>query len=348
MRTSLLVPAVALVVFASCGRGFEPPPGTRPDPLEPCEELGRAACGARSDCAVEALFCATVCVDDGQGGCRPCDAFQCVPVAPRACEQLDAAACGARSDCVLETPECATPNSAGSAAGCLACDPAPRCVTRPTPPNPCEGLDGPTCSATPGCEVIANGACPPCAPGATCSPCASISCVPVQPPSRCEGLDATTCEATPGCLLAGTRCPYCGPNMLCEPCEDSLTCIEAPVPPPPSPCDGLDATACEATPGCGLLLTGCPPCEAGAACPACSAAVTCVPVDPPSPCLGYDVATCSTHPECEVVAYACTAECRDDGNGGCLPCDAPPPSCQPRAEEPVAGCGSGGSQPPMP
>ncbi len=303
MRTSLLAPAVAVAVFASCGRGFEPPPGTRPDPLEPCEELGRAACGARTDCTVEALFCAAVCLDDGQGGCRPCDAFQCVTVTPRTCEQLDASTCGARSDCMLETLECATPNGAGSAgspAGCFACDPAPRCVTRSPPPNPCDGLDGPTCAATPGCDFIANGACPACEPGATCSPCAAITCVPVQPPSRCEGLEATACEATPGCLLAGTWCPDCGPNMLCAPCEDALTCIVAPAPPPPSPC------------------------------------------------LGYDLATCSTHPECEVVSYACTAECRDDGNGGCLPCDAPPPSCQPRADEPVAGCGSGGSPPPMP
>ncbi|GMU62111.1 MAG: hypothetical protein AMXMBFR34_38740 [Myxococcaceae bacterium] len=63
-------------------------------------------------------------------------------------------------------------------------------------------------------------------------------------------------------------------------------------------------------------------------------------------CEGLNQSACETDPGCEYVFAACTMDCRDDGHGGCLPCDAlsfcrpiapaPPPDC---SALPVPLCG---------
>jgi hypothetical protein len=38
-------------------------------------------------------------------------------------------------------------------------------------------------------------------------------------------------------------------------------------------------------------------------------------------CDGLDPTSCEAA-GCQATFFACTAECRDDGDGGCLPCDS--------------------------
>jgi hypothetical protein len=51
-------------------------------------------------------------------------------------------------------------------------------------------------------------------------------------------------------------------------------------------------------------------------------------------CAGLDQASCVATPGCvgEWTGWACPAICLDDGNGGCLPCETPPPEFYCRAE----------------
>lgn len=541
-----------VLVAAACGRGFDDPPVNR-EPLSPCGDLDRVMCGQRSDCRVENLACAAVCIDDGRGGCLPCNAFRCVEATPPACESLSVAQCGARSDCHLEGAVCPAICEDDGRGGCLpcpaqdrcvsgpaacasldqascqarpdcrfetagvpgaqedrqgapfycppgdaACDPVPgHCIDAPcaaldpntcrtrrdcrvepgfggTPstgsgfapcapddqacqgdraqpvaehcvdatvdcyaldeascqarsdcrlvqsdcggpdssggafppdcgrsrcepvapvaceqldqytcalmpgchleqvacpalcspdgncppcdpicvsgPSSCYGLDAASCTARPDCMLEELAACPDCAPGSSCPPCRSETmCVPARPVDFCSGLDPAVCASVPGCVVQSTGvCPACDPasGVACPPCTTTDVCVMGQ---PADTCAGLDVAACAARSDCALEeLTACPACLPGEACPPCTSQFVCVPAAPPSPCLGLDVAACTADARCEVVTYACTTDCRDDGRGGCLPCEAPPPSCQPRHDEPVIGCGGGGSQPPSP
>ena len=167
-------------------------------------------------------------------------------------------------------------------------------------------------------------------------------------PAGCGSFDPNTCAVHPECRLESVSACTCTVdptgNTTCPPCMATPVCVDAVV----DTCAGLDVAACSARTDCAVEALGvCPACPPNALCAPCDAQVICVPVSPPSPCLGLDLATCSTDSRCEVVSYACTTDCRDDGQGGCVPCDVPAPSCQPRSEGPVAGCGSGGGQPPF-
>ncbi len=344
---------LALVVLtAGCGRGFEetPPAHTQPLPLISCAGLGRLACGARADCDVENLACPAICQDDGRGGCVPCDAFRCVtaPPAPASCDTLDHAACGARSDCRLEAYECLALCAPG-----VECCPS-HCVA--VAPPSCSGLDATSCSARPDCRLADIACAQICADDGAggCLPTlcdAMPRCVDAGPIS-CGTLAGAACSARPDCRLETPACASactidsqgqtsCTPNV----CDVEPRCVDAG---PIDTCAGLDVAACSARSDCAVAELGCPIDCTGPNCPQCDAAFVCLPAAPPSPCFGLDVAACTTDSRCELVSFACTTECRDDGQGGCLPCTAPPPSCQPRAEEPpVAGCGMGGGQPPQ-
>jgi len=401
---------VSLVMVAACGRGFESDPPKQREPLNSCDGLDRAACGARSDCVGEELACIALCADDGHGGCLPCESFRCVLRRPPACATLDVNACTTRADCRLSSNVSSSPTPASGADQAPPCDPTAGFAACERPdttvhcvdalPPACGQLDANACTARPDCRLeTAVADCAPCAPGSFgCTDCGASEtrCVEATPPA-CSALDENACSARPDCRLevSVSDCAPCAPGSTgCSDCGASAArCVDATV----VSCETLDLTTCGATPGChveNLVCdaacridehgnTVCPPCAAprcvadqpvascfgldeatcstrtdcsyqAMACPAvclddghggclpCPMEYECVPSAPPSPCLGLDLATCSTDSRCEVVAYACTTECRDDGDGGCLPCDAPPPSCQPRAEEPIAGCGRGG------
>lgn len=234
MRTSLLTSAVLSVSLFSCGVGLEPdPPHAKPQPITSCDGLSRAACGARADCAVQELFCAAVCLDDGQGGCVPCDAFECVSAAPTTCEALDEATCSARADCRLEHLACALLCEDDGTGSCAPCNAAPRCVTLP-PTSPCEGLEVDACGATPGCGVVTM-ACRECRPNELCAPCEEASvCVPMEPPSACFSLDVATCTTHPECELAPGACPaVCEDDGHggCLPCDAPPSCQPVSRPP---------------------------------------------------------------------------------------------------------------------
>lgn len=300
------------------------------DAVVDCYQLDPTTCASRPDCRVLESDCGGAC-DPTTGACPDCaQRVSCVPATALACELLDANTCSARSDCHLEAPPCA------ECIDCL-CDATPRCASN-TPPS-CYGLDDATCSTRPDCMLEQVSTCDACVPGAACPPCrASNACVPVHPVDFCAGLDEATCALRPGCEVQQVGvCPGCVPGAQCPPCGTESICVMSR---PVDTCSGLDVAACSARSDCSLEeVTACPACAPGANCPPCTSQFVCLPAAPPSPCLGLDLATCSTDSRCEVVTYACTQECRDDGRGGCLPCEVPPPSCQPVSTGPVAGCG---------
>jgi hypothetical protein len=351
------------------------------DAVVDCYQLDATTCASHPECRVLESDCGGPC-DPSTGACPDCaQRVSCVPATTVACELLDANTCGTRADCHLEAPPCAdcidclcdpTPRCASNTPPtCYGLDDA-TCSTRPdcqleqvsscdacvpgeacppcraqnmcVPAHPvdfCAGLDEATCAVRPGCAVQQVGVCEACEPGTQCPPCRTESvCVMVGTVDRCSTLDAASCSAHPECSLEQvTACPACAPGANCPPCQTQTICVSRR---PVDTCNGLYAAACSARPDCSLeQVTACPACPAGANCPPCTSELVCVPVAP-SPCIGLDIATCTTDSRCEVVTYACTQECRDDGQGGCLPCEVPPPSCQPVSTGPVAGCGSGG------
>jgi len=364
-----------VVVVAACGPGLQPPI-SRPQPLTTCAALDRASCSARTDCQVEELACAAICQDDGHGGCVPCNAFRCVSVTPAACSTLDETSCTARSDCRVEHALGACPPCDPSADGRFACaqcvSPAPRCVD--ATPVSCGSLDITTCGTRADCHVERSSgglaspeagpvACPQsCTTDSAGNTACSGGCALPTPtdrcvsnaPMRCESLDANTCSLRADCSLETLPCiETCTVdplgNGICTACDATPRCVTAR---PVDTCSGLEDSACNARPDCSLEMLACPAVcvdDGNGGCEPCDTAAVCVPRIPPSPCAGLDETTCNADQRCEFVTYACTQECRDDGQGGCIPCDAPPSSCQERhTEPPVAGCGSAGQQPPGP
>ncbi|MFZ5438895.1 MAG: hypothetical protein ACOZQL_02745 [Myxococcota bacterium] len=102
--------------------------------------------GQRTDCRLEELACAAVCIDDGRGGCL-CNAFRCVAAAPPSCETLSAAQCGARSDCHVESIACATASVSDQAH--VPCTSQDRCVSGPPA---CASLNQTACQPHPHCR----------------------------------------------------------------------------------------------------------------------------------------------------------------------------------------------------
>lgn len=139
------------------------------------------------------------------------------------------------------------------------------------------------------------------------------------------------------------------------------------------PCANVDPASCDATKGCALVTT-CPACPAGMACPmVCQVECRSVPPPPPpSRCDGLDEATCKSTPGCEPLYGGVCPACFGPG---CPPCTSgflgchdapvppppPPPSkcagldeavctatpgCQPLYVEACPACAPGATCPP--
>lgn len=174
--------------------------------------------------------------------------------------------------------------------------------------------------------------------------------------TACEGLNHDTCVATAGCELVATTPLYAtDAERAVQGCFAEPTEVCQPTPPPPPPdCSLIPVAMCQFIPACEVvsqqLCTGVrgsdastpPGMEHGCIPPpdTCEVVEFCVNRAPPS-CESLSEDACLAQPGCalEEVFYACTMECRDDGHGGCMPCEAPtgpqarcvtvpPPSCE--------------------
>jgi hypothetical protein len=345
-----------------------------------CESLDVNACATDARCEVIPYACAAVCIDDGHGGCVPCTApanscrtreVSCYGLSPDACDQhpecefiaRDACACapGALCDCPAIEPSCqprqvnpvncyglspdecdqnsecefvsrTTCDCTGALCDCPAIEPS--CQPRQVTPVACYGLSPDECDQHSECEFVSRNACD--CTGALCDcPAIEPSCQPRQvTPVACYGLSPDECDLHSECEFVSRDvvCDCAGPDCTCPAIEPSCQ--------PRTSCESLSPSECVNVPGCGLLETDCG-CPEGAACD-CALQARCVSTTQPQPdpCAGLDLATCTTDSRCEIGALVCTTECRDDGNGGCLPCPDTA-VCQLKAEEPpVAGCGA--------
>lgn len=321
------------------GAEFAPPaPDQRPPSTRfcvnrlptPCESLPADLCLARPGCALETsgATCDVACFAEG---CPPCatPAQRCVTMpSPGDCSTRDANTCTIDGRCALEfgavcdiacepggnCPPCATPT--------------PVCVPLP-PPDFCGARDANTCTLDGRCVLESGPVCDAiCDPNGNCPPCANptVHCVPAIPPDSCGGRDLASCELDGRCVVESWACPaICefDADGGCKPCEaPPAMCVPAPV---PDECSTRDLNTCSLDGRCELLAWACPAIcvpDGNGGCEPCDAPpVQCVPVTPIDRCNGLDRQTCSAV-GCTVVELDCDASCRDDGDGGCLPCDA--------------------------
>ncbi len=272
------------MVAAACGGGL---PGDKPwdknkDGLVgQCEGLNQGACAATSGCRGEELACLAICQSDGNGGCLPCDAFQCVPTTPSlppSCESRDVASCSADPRCELITNDsglrveaptdcvavCIDKGDGGCESACSTPPPAQQfCVTKQV--SGCEVLPASLCSFVSACQLqtvtVCEGSFGPIDAGSpNAKPETQAPGVPQQDPP------------TGGCGTGGGCTSYqvCGPRYGKAP---------TPIPAPAPDCGAISSPSqanCSAVPGC--MLSECAPCDApaGFACPA-VCAVACVP-----------------------------------------------------------------------
>ena len=299
-----------------------------------CTGLDAQTCATNPRCELQPVYCTLECRDDGHGGCLPCDpAVVCVERTATQCYGLSIEQCSVTPGCELLTPVC---NCAPDSPACDCAAIAPTCVPSTTPVS-CYGLPPQVCAQHPECEFVSRDVCDCAGPNCAC-PVIEPSCQPrSEPPVLCFGLDPQACAVNAGCEWVQRTC---GPNEDCA--FDGYCGPRSPV----EVCEGLDPQVCVNTPGCGLLEADCF-CPPNAACDCTAPAPRCVStVEPqPNPCVGLDLAQCSLDSRCEIGSLVCTTECRDDGNGGCLPCPDTA-VCQLRDEGPVVGCG--GTPPPSP
>lgn len=227
-------------------------------------------------------------------------------------------------------------------------------------PVTCESLSTDVCLSHPGCAIEGSasgesGADIACAPtpdgetGGFVSPCYRVApqrCVTLPAPDVCGSRDPNVCSIDGRCVLElGPVCDaICAPDGTCPPCAiPSSVCVPAP---PPDYCAGRDLNSCEVDGRCMVQAWACPaickPDGVGGCLPCDAPPTACVPVPVPTPvpgtCAGLDRVSCQAA-GCEVIDLACTLECRDDGHGGCLPCESF--SCGEAARD-------GGSAPPSP
>ena len=297
-----------------------------------CESLSADVCLARPGCALEssdASPCFMACeVDDETCGCTPAQLRCVTQPPPDDCFGRDENSCTLDGRCVLEStavcdvycepgtecPPCSVRN--------VYCVPAP-------PPDVCGSRDANSCTFDGRCVLVQGPVCDAvCDPNGSCPPCANptVYCVPAPPPDACGSRDLTSCELDGRCMVQAWACPaICKPdgNGGCEPCDaPPAVCVPAYQ---PDECSTRDLTSCEYDGRCMVQAWACPAIcipDGNGGCEPCDAPpVACVPVTPPSRCEGLDRATCSAV-GCSVVELACDLACRDDGHGGCLPCDA--------------------------
>lgn len=310
----------------------------------PCSALDVNTCATRRDCRI--VFPGSGFSDcdgpncqrplpepvDGGSGAPPAPPAICVDAGPIACWELDITTCASRPGCELREvtacPAC-TPG-----APCPPCETTLLCDVAQTP-DVCSGLDPAVCEANPGCMLEELTACPACAPGSTCPPCETQRvCVARPPVDSCSGLDVAACSARSDCQVEEVGvCPACAPGSPCPPCTTTFVCVSRP---PVDKCSVLDVATCRVTPECEVQSVGvCPACTPGGNCPPCTTTEICVSA--PSRCYRLDEQSCSADPSCRLETWACPAVCIDDGMGGCLPCQVPPPSCVPNDPTPVPG-----------
>ncbi len=358
MTFKTLVPLV--VVLAACGRGgvsqnLDPETSHKGDSLTSCGSLNKNECSARSDCHVVQTKCAgatcpdAVCEANSSGSGTAGPGTPTTPPPPP-CELLETPACEARPDCEVVDFACPAVCIDDGKGGCKPCEtPGAQCRERTPPVSECGALDEAHCAANPKCEVVVwactlecrddgQGGCLPCkAPGPVCQERPA--------PDECAGLDAQQCVANPNCQIAEyAACPaVCIDDGKggCLPCRDSgPLCTHRIDVPPPDECTGLDAQQCAANDQCELSdPTACPAVciddGKGGCLPCRGADSVCVHKPVTSPCVGLSEAACQGNPSCMVIQAECT-EC-DDKN--CTPC-APTAVCVDRATT-----GSGGSTP---
>ncbi len=92
-------------------------------PPDVCGSRDPNVCSIDGRCELQAWACPAICIPDGNGGCKPCDAppFACVPVSPTHCAGLDPSSCEA-AGCSLIELACDASCRADGNGGCLPCD----------------------------------------------------------------------------------------------------------------------------------------------------------------------------------------------------------------------------------
>lgn len=349
MRQTLMFATMA--VMTACGASGNTPWDQNHDGLiTACEGLNPQACDATDGCERTPTLCTMECRDDGHGGCLPCAGVDvCRPLPPPpifACSNLPLNLCAVTPRCeVVHAQVCAGGAEAPSPSdpsvpplprcGVPDCQTIDTCVNRQ--PATCESLSNDVCLAQPGCALQAFGAvceiaCDP--DSGSCPPCAmpQYHCITLPPPDVCGSRDPNVCSMDGRCVLEqGALCDAaCAPDGSCPPCAMvAPRCVPAP---PPDVCGARAPDACLVDGRC-VLEQG-PVCDAVCApdgtCPPCAnPSVRCVPAPPPDVCGGRDLTTCDFDGRCAVQAWACPAICKPDGNGGCVPCEAPPAACVP-------------------
>lgn len=238
-----LAAVIGVVVLAGCGeKGLHTWDKNRDGLVAACEGLNRLACDVTPGCHGVELACLAICRSDGQGGCLPCDDFQCLP------------------------------------------------NTTPPPPKP----NGPECALLP------------------VGVCAFVP--------ACEVKDITVCTVNHAAEDTKGGCGLVDPGG----CTTTQICAQR----VGHSCEGTPAASCLSNPAC-ELQNG-PVCEV-----ACLPGSACPPCATPSPicvtksvgCEARSIDQCASEAGCMVESFACLAICEDDGNGGCLPCAAPPSRC---------------------
>jgi hypothetical protein len=308
-----------------------------------CNNLPASLCAAMPMCElVQETVCSgstTPAGPNAPGCATPPDSTQCHTTSacinrrPVQCESLSNQVCLSHPGCALGPSgvACAC-DSNGNCPPCV----EERCVTAP-PPDVCGSRDANTCAmdgrcvleSGPVCDVLCdpNGACPPCA-------MPQPRCVPAPPPDLCGARDQNSCAADGRCMLEPGPLCVCSPDGVCPPCAaPSVRCVPVP---PVDECGARDQNSCAADGRCMLEPGPLCVCSADGVCPPCAApSVRCVPVPPVDVCAGRDPTSCEVDGRCVIQAWACAQVCQPDGNGGCLPCNAPPALCVPA---PVSRC----------
>lgn len=345
MQRVLLV--TMTLMMTACGLGGTIPwDKNRDGVVGPCEGLNPYACQATPGCERVGGAVPAICRISADGGCDtlPGTEESCQPIPTRDCGSLTIAQCRTMPQCEVISQGSSSPGGAPVAP----IDPAPEfrrpspaqvCVNR-APTSQCESLDVGTCLSRPGCSLENYGAvceiyCDLSDPS-SCPPCAipQQRCVTSRP-TQCEALPVSACLSQPGCSLEndGYACelaPADPANPGLRDCAAQQRCVTTR---PPDICSARDVNQCANDGRCvveawdcaavciGNGDGGCLPCPAPAP--------RCVPAPAPDVCGNRSPSQCESDRRCRLERWACPAVCQDDGDGGCLPCNAPPDRCVP-------------------
>ncbi len=296
-----------------CDEPVAPPP-----PAEGVCVAVSASCNADVDCGAgqvcqlnntDGCICDRSCIDDGAGGCLPCDcpaAGTCVDAATPSCSTD--ADCAAGQQCQFNDG-CACPAVCidDGMGGCLPCDcPAPQgsCVDV----QQAECADSSTCAEGQVCEFGPEGCENPCEiidGQQVCHPCDPIlvgRCVTPTTDPACFA--DTDCAAEEQCVFADGFAPPPPPPE----CTDPNNCPARPAPAPQGTCQPISQDPC-------ALVR----CESGVCEVAADGTAVCVTPEPTTPCASANdcaagdqcnagIERCDANPSC-VPDQPCTQEC---------------------------------------